>query len=145
MGELTTGDVAEKAGVDYQTVLYYEREGLIEEPPRLDNGYRQYPREAVRSIQFIQRAKELGFRLDETRQLLAIRDNQRTDCGEVVSFAREKRGEIRERINRLQRMESVLSDLIEECEETGGYDDCPILDTLVTEENGNGQANGFDG
>ncbi len=138
MSTLTTGDVADEAGVDYQTVLYYEREGLIDEPPRLDNGYRQYPQEAVRIIQFIQQAKELGFTLSETRKLLDIRHGDRADCEYVVSFARDKRLDIRDRIDRLQRIESVLTNLIEECEETGGYEECPIMDSLVVKNSDNG-------
>lgn len=129
---LTTGDVADEAGVDYQTVLFYEREGLIEEPPRLDNGYRQYPAETVRTIQFIQRAKQLGFTLAETQRLLAMREGQETDCDEVVSFARNKRSELRKKIDQLRKIEAVLSDLIHECDQTGGYEECPIMETLVT-------------
>lgn len=130
---LTTGDVADEAGVDYQTVLYYEREGLIEEPPRMDNGYRQYPHETVRTIQFIQRAKDLGFTLDETRKLLDIRDGTEADCNEVESFARKKRQDLRQRIDKLQNMESVLSDLIEKCAD-GEYEYCPILETLTEDK-----------
>ncbi|MFB6345855.1 MAG: MerR family DNA-binding protein [bacterium] len=130
---LTTGDVADEAGVDYQTVLYYEREGLIEKPPRLDNGYRQYPQNTVRTIQFIQRAKDLGFTLEETRKLLEIRDGSNADCDEVESFARDKRRDLQTRIEKLQKMESVLSDLIEECAD-GEYEYCPILETLTEDE-----------
>lgn len=130
---LTTGDVADEASVDYQTVLYYEREGLIEEPPRLDNGYRQYPHETVRTIQFIQRAKDLGFTLNETQKLLEIRDGSEADCEEVESFAREKRKDLRRRIDKLQNMESVLSNIIDECAD-GEYEYCPILETLTEEE-----------
>jgi len=101
---LTTGDVADRAGVDYQTVLFYEREGLIDEPPRLDNGYRQYPHEAVRTIQFIQQARDLDFTLDETRQLLDMRDGASAYYDEVESFAREKRTNLRTRIENLQKM-----------------------------------------
>lgn len=138
MSGLTTGDVADEAGVDYQTVLYYEREGLIDEPPRLENGYRQYPQETVRTIQFIQRANDLGFTLEETRQLLDIQDGSNADCSEVELFAREKRQDLRKRIDKLQKMESVLSDLIEECA-SGEYEYCPILETL-TEAETNGSA-----
>lgn len=67
---LTTGDVADEAGVDYQTVLCYEREGLIDEPPQLYNGYRQSPHEAVCTIQFMQRVRDLGFTLKEIDRLL---------------------------------------------------------------------------
>jgi len=139
MSGLTTGDVADEAGVDYQTVLYYEREGLIEEPPRLDNGYRQYPHDTVRTIQFIQRAKDLGFTLEETQKLLEIRDGSNADCDEVESFAREKRKDLRTRIEKLQKMEAVLSNLIEECAD-GEYEYCPILETL-TEDETNGSTN----
>ena len=133
MSALTTGDVADEAGVDYQTVLYYEREGLIDEPPRLDNGYRQYSWEAVRTIQFIQRAKNLGFTLKETRKLLNIQDGTKVDCDEVESFARKKRKDLQTRIEKLQKMDSVLSQLIDECAE-GEYEYCPIMETLDEDE-----------
>lgn len=135
---LTTGQVADEAGVKKDTVLYYEREGLIDEPPRLDNGYRQYPPEAVRTIQFIQQAKELGFTLDETQKLLEMREGEKADCDEVVSFARDKRRDIRKQIEQLQQIESVLSDLIDECEKNGNYDECPILESLIEKEIVNG-------
>lgn len=137
---LTTGDVADRANVNYQTVLYYEREGLIDEPPRLDNGYRQYPLKAVQTIQFVQGAKELGFTLNEIQQLLEIRDGSKVDCDKVESFARAKRQDLRKRIEKIQKMESVLSNLIQECDENGGYEDCPILETLV-EDKTNGTGN----
>lgn len=135
---LTTGQVADEAGVDYQTVLYYEDEGLIEEPPRLDNGYRQYPHEAVRVIRFIKRAQQLGFTLREIKQLLELEDTEDVSCEEVREFAREKRDEVRRKIEEYRKLESVLDELIQTCVDNDQPDDCPIMDALVEEAVQNG-------
>ncbi len=130
---LTTGQVAEEAGVDYQTVLYYEQEGLIEEPPRLDNGYRQFPPETVREIEFIKRARQLDFTLSEIETLQQLDQGENTDCESVMEFSREKLKEIRQTINDLKRVEGVLSNLLEQCETVGEVEPCPIIETLTTD------------
>jgi MerR family transcriptional regulator, copper efflux regulator len=73
MSTLTIGQVAKEAGVGVETLRYYEREGLVKEPPRRDSGYRQYPEDVVKRIHFIKRAQELGFSLKEIAELLALR------------------------------------------------------------------------
>lgn len=130
---LTTGQVADGAGVDYQTVLYYEKEGLIDEPPRLDNGYRQFPPETVRKIEFIRRARQLNFTLSEIKTLQQLDQGEDTDCKSVMEFSREKLKEIRQTIEDLQRVETVLSNLLEQCEATGEVEPCPIIETLITD------------
>lgn len=128
---LTTGQVADEAGVDYQTVLFYEKEGLIDEPPRLDNGYRQYPHEAVRAIRFIRRAQELGFTLQEIKKLMELEDARNASCEEVRRFASEKRDEIRQKIEEYRKLESALDELIRTCVDSDAPGECPIMDTLV--------------
>lgn len=72
---LRIGDVARQGGVNLQTIRYYEREGLLPEPPRLASGYRVFPESAVRRVRFIKRAQELGFSLAEIRDLLSLRED----------------------------------------------------------------------
>lgn len=125
------GELADAAGVGVETVRFYEREGLIPEPPRTGGGYRLYDAEAVRRVRFILRAKELGFTLGETRELLELRVTDPAACHDVEAAAREKITDIESRIRELERMRAVLDELVRACaanEETG---ECPILDSLT--------------
>ena len=130
---LTTGQVAEEAGVDYQTVLYYEKEGLIEEPPRLDNGYRQFPLETVRRIRFIKRAQELGFTLAEIEELLELTDGE-GDAEDIFDVTREKIAEVDEKIRDLQTLRSNLRNLAEACPGEGPLTECSIVQDLTDRE-----------
>ena len=77
---LKIGEVAQRGGVSLQAIRYYEREGLLPKPPRLASGYRMFPDTAVRRVQFIKRAQELGFSLAEIRELLSLRENAYAGC-----------------------------------------------------------------
>jgi Hg(II)-responsive transcriptional regulator len=127
---LTTGEAADRAGVNVQTVRYYERRGLIPEPPRTSGGFRQYGPEHVARIRFIKRAQELGFTLDEAGELLDLRATPEADRADVRAVAQEKRDAIQQKIADLQRMQATLDHLITACEGHGTTDDCPILHAL---------------
>lgn len=129
MEGMLIGAVARAAAVNIETVRFYEREGLIAHPPRTQSKYRKYPSSVVPRIRFIRRAKDLGFTLDEIRDLLALRD--RTDgCADVRERAEKKIAAIGERVAALQRMQAGLAELARTCAE--GPDDtrCPILNAL---------------
>src|SRR2546428_13493442 len=83
MGTLSIGQVARRAGVGIETVRFYEREGLLEVPPRRASGYRQYSGQVVKRIHFIKRAQKLGFSLKEITELLRLRVDGQTSCEEV--------------------------------------------------------------
>ena len=83
MTSFTTGQLAKRANVNIETIRYYERRGIIPEPPRRESGYRQYPDNAVARIQFIKRAQELGFTLEEIQSLLDLRVDPETPCAVV--------------------------------------------------------------
>src|SRR6266571_3012042 len=83
MESLSIGQVARRAGVGVETVRFYEREGLLEEPPRRASGYRQYSEQAIKRIHFIKRAQQLGFSLKEITELLMLRVDAQTSCEEV--------------------------------------------------------------
>lgn len=87
---LKIGEVADRAGVNLQTIRYYEREGLLPEPPRLASGYRMFPQDAVQQVRFIKRAQELGFTLAEIKELMALRVDQRRGSSGVRTLARGK-------------------------------------------------------
>src|SRR5438445_10622353 len=90
MGPLTIGQLARRAGVGIETVRFYERQGLLEEPARKESGYRQYQEDVVARLRFIKRAKELGFSLREIMELLSLRVDPTTRCAEVRSKAAAK-------------------------------------------------------
>jgi MerR family mercuric resistance operon transcriptional regulator/MerR family gold-responsive transcriptional activator of gol and ges genes len=128
--ELTIGRVARKAGVNIQTVRYYERRGLLSPDAYRDSGYRLYTDEAVRKLQFIRNAQELGFTLEEIAGLLRLRIGRRTRCGDVRKKAETKLYQVNEKIGRLQSMRRVLTGLIHTCRKRGSTDACPILRSL---------------
>src|ERR1041384_5413921 len=98
MKPLTIGEVARRAGVGVETVRFYERQGLLAEPPRRGSGYRQYDQEAVAVLRFIRRAKELGFTLREIKGLLALRLDASATRAEVRKQAEAKLADIEARI-----------------------------------------------
>lgn len=127
---LTTGEVANQAGVNLQTVRYYERRGLIPEPPRTGGGFRQYAPEAVGRIRLVKRAQELGFTLDEIEELLALRADEGADAVEVKRLAEAKAADIAAKIRDLERMKATLDALAAACSGEGSTGDCSILHAL---------------
>ncbi len=130
MEQLKTGELAKRAGVNVETLRFYEREGLIPEPPRRMSGYREYPAESIQLIRFIKRAQELGFSLREVRELLALRVESGTTCADVRQKASEKVSEVRQKIADLQAIERALGTLTATCSGDGPLTECPILDCL---------------
>ncbi|MEX2541441.1 MAG: MerR family transcriptional regulator [Trueperaceae bacterium] len=136
IGVLKIGQVARQAGLGVETVRFYERQGLLEEPPRTDAGYRQYPTETVSRLRFIQRAKALGFSLAEIKELISLRldfpadADADADAGEVRSRAQGKIDEIEAKIGDLRRMKSALVKLVSACDGASSTDYCPILTAL---------------
>jgi len=133
---LTIGQVARLARVGVETVRFYEREGLLQEPARRASGYRQYPEDVIARLRFIRRAKELGFSLKEIRELLALRVDPETTCAEVRSRAEAKIADVEEKIQALQRIRKALVKLTGVCRGRGPTSECPILDALDKEEEG---------
>ena len=137
MVHLKTGELAKRAGVNVETLRFYERVGLIPEPPRRVSGYREYPAESVRLIKFIKRAQELGFSLREVRELLELRVGPETTCADVRRRAHGKVLEVRRKIADLRAIERALQSLSAACSGEGPLSDCPILkclDGTTTEE-----------
>ena len=131
MGQgLTTGKLARAVDVNVETLRYYERRGLLPEPPRRDSGYRAYPPESVDRLRFIKGAQALGFTLEEIQELLELRVDESASSGEVRSRAQDKVAQINEKICALQEMRDALSHLIEQCSGEGPMSDCPILEAM---------------
>ncbi len=131
MEQLTIGQVAKRAGTGVETVRFYERQGLIPEPPRSPSGYRQYPEETVARLRFIRRAKELGFSLREIGELISLRLDDSAGAADVKEQAEEKIRDIDEKIHDLERMRTSLSELTRVCSGSGATDACPILNALT--------------
>ncbi len=131
---LKIGEVAERGGVNLQTIRYYEREKLLPEPPRLASGYRIYPVQTVRRVRFIKRAQEIGFTLAEIRGLLAIRIDADRNSSEVRTLAQAKITDIEQKIQTLQLMKQVLSRITERCSGCGPTSECPILESIDSDE-----------
>ena len=128
----TIGKVAKQAGVGVETVRFYERQGLITQPRRT-TGFREYDPEVVKKLRFIRRAKELGFTLNEIKELLNLRASPRSRCANVKEQAQKKIENIQEKIRTLNRMKRALVELTEACAGNGNTGDCPILDALDKE------------
>ena len=127
---LTIGQVAKHAGVNVETIRFYEREGLIGKPQRRPSGYRQYEPDIIRRIGFIQRAKELGFSLREIGELLSLRVARGQTCTDVKARAVAKIEGIDGKIAVLERMRAALVRLSAACVGRGPVSECPILDAL---------------
>jgi MerR family mercuric resistance operon transcriptional regulator len=126
---LRIGEVAGRAGVNVQTLRFYERRGLLPEPPRRASGYREYAPESVRRVRFIKRAQELGFTLAEVEELLRLREDPRIPCREVRATAETKIADIEEKMRRLPAMRAALAALVESCAANREHH-CPLLEAL---------------
>jgi len=133
MSGSTIGKVAKKSGVGVETVRFYERLGLIEQPPRSDGGYRKYPEETVVRIQFIKQAKRLGFTLKEIGELLMLQKSADISCGDFQRRAESKLVDVKNRIEELERIRDVLNSLIQSCSMEKSTEECPILNVMKGE------------
>src|SRR5262249_4860828 len=123
--KLKTGQVAAKAGVNVQTLRYYERRGLLKEPERRSSGYREYEPDAVRLVRFIKRAQELGFTLKEIEELLQFREDRRSSCAAVRAAAQAKIEDIERKVESLRAMKRALAVLVDSCARDGSMRECP--------------------
>jgi MerR family mercuric resistance operon transcriptional regulator len=124
---MTIGKVAKSAGIGIETIRFYERRGLLDEPARRESGYRQYDREVITRLRFIKRAQELGFSLKEIEELLSIRRNTRSNCGDVKAKTTAKIAEIERKIEDLKRIKAALRRVTNVCPGKGALSICPIL------------------
>ena len=128
---LTIGQASKLAGVNRETLRYYEREGIIEPPERKDSGYRIYPPTIVKRLRFIKRAQGLGFSLKEISELIALRsDLKGATCREVKQYAQDKVKTIEKKLYDLRQIRKRLKELIAVCDEENPLNTCPILDAF---------------
>jgi Cu(I)-responsive transcriptional regulator len=128
---MNVGDAARRAGLPAKTIRYYEEIGLIA-PQRAGNGYRDYSGDDVHRLAFLKRARNLGFSIDDCRQLMALYRDRSRASADVRQIASDHVGAIEEKIRELQSMRATLQKLIHACH---GDDrpDCPILEEMAGE------------
>jgi len=127
---LTIGALSERTEVNIETIRYYERIGILPNPPRSAGGHRLYGKEHAQRLVFIRRSRQLGFSLDQVRELLGLSSGRRMTCARVKNITEQHIADIRRRVRDLKRLERVLSELTSQCrgDEMG---ECPILEALT--------------
>ncbi|MGR9045120.1 MAG: Hg(II)-responsive transcriptional regulator [Gammaproteobacteria bacterium] len=125
----TIGTLAKKAGVNVETIRFYQRRGLLVEPVKPFKGIRHYTEQDAQRVRFIKQGQKLGFSLDEILELLRLEDGQH--CREAKDIAQQKLVSIRERIEGLRTMEKALSGLVESCARNSDSVSCPIIQALL--------------
>ncbi|MAT59402.1 MAG: hypothetical protein CMF23_15625 [Ignavibacteriae bacterium] len=131
MEHYKVGEIAEKIGVNIETLRYYEKIKIMPKPKRMESRYRIYDELDLKRLLFIKRAKELGFTLKEIKELLNIKIESTATCGDVKHLAENKLTDIEERIKDLKSIKNVLVKLVNQCVcEELSTDECPILEVI---------------
>jgi MerR family mercuric resistance operon transcriptional regulator len=125
---LTIGAFAKAAGVNVETIRYYQRKGLLMEPDKPYGGIRRYGGADVARVKFVKAAQRLGFSLNEIGELLKLEDG--THCREAAELVTLRLADVRARLTDLTRMEQALSTLVNECCTHDGHVSCPLIDAL---------------
>ena len=134
--KLTIGRLAKAAGVNVETIRFYERKGHLKQPPKV-GSFRTYPTEYISRIHFIKRTQELGFTLKEAQEILELRVKEEAKCEDVLIRTEEKIEEINQKIKDLKRMKKSLEVLASCCEERNiPLSECPILECFLTSKRG---------
>jgi DNA-binding transcriptional MerR regulator len=125
------GELALQAGVNPQTLRYYERRGLLEAERGATSGFREYLPDAVRQVRFIRRAQDLGFTLEEIRDLLVLWPDSATSCPTVRARARATLERIDGKLADLREMRGALAKYVAACQNRAGSEACPLLEDLA--------------
>lgn len=124
----TIGSLARQVGVNVETIRYYQRRGIAQEPDKPPRGIRHYTEDHARRLRFIKEAQKLGFSLNEVGELLSLEDG--LHCRQVEAIAGHKLAIVRERIAQLGKIEDVLAALVGECHGNRGKLRCPLIASL---------------
>lgn len=127
----TRGQLAKLTKVNAETIRYYEKSGLLEEPKRGSNGYRLYFKEDVDRLRFIRRCRELGFSVNEIKALLSLSHLDEAHCEQVKEASKTHLNDIQNKIRDLLKIQSSLTDLIKQCEDNT-TPSCPMLENLFS-------------
>ncbi len=137
-GRIAIGALSKHTGTNIETIRYYERVALLPAPARSSGGYRLYGTDHLKRLNFIRRARSLGFSLAEVRKLLALSDQRRRPCAEVRAVAAAHLEDVKGKIADLRTMERVLASTIARCE-AGSGSHCPMIDALYTNGDSGGR------
>ena len=129
----TIGGLSKKTGVNIETIRYYEKIGVMPKPQRSEGGNRLYDTEQVKRLSFIRRSRELGFSLDEIRELLRLVDEKTFTCAEIAALSQKHLDDIRAKIKDLRKIERHMKDMLSQCSRER-TPDCATLDTLFNEK-----------
>jgi MerR family mercuric resistance operon transcriptional regulator len=124
------GELAERSGCNIETVRFYEKQGLLPAPPRTARGHRDYAPEHLKRLTFIRRSRELGFTLEEVRNLLGLVDGSEWTCAEVRAMTLDHLADVRRKLADLQNLAAILEDMAAQCS-GGAVPECPIIDALL--------------
>jgi len=126
---LGIGALSKLTGVKIETIRYYERQKLLVDPPRTEGGHRCYSQDHLKRLSFIRRSRQLGFSMEEIRELLVMVDGGSYTCGEVKALTVEHAKSVREKINDLEKIETTLLSISARCK-GGKIPECPIVEAL---------------
>lgn len=127
-------EFADKCGINKETIRYYEKKRLLQEPSKTTAGYRIYSDDDVKRVGFIKRMQELGFSLSEIYKLLGVVDKDEIRCEDMFEFVSKKEMEVQKQIEDLKRIDRMLKDLKQRCPDEKRLHACPIIETLIEEE-----------
>jgi len=125
---ITIGGAADAAGVNVETIRFYQRKGLLSRPGRSYGTARRYGEADVARVKFVKSAQRLGFSLEEVAGLLTLEDG--THCDEARVVAEQKLEDVRAKLDDLRRIESVLARLVGRCSASRGTISCPLIAAL---------------
>jgi len=133
--EFSIGQLAKQTDCKVETIHFYEKAGIMPKPPRTEGGHRIYTSSDVKRLGFIRRSRDLGFSIEQIKELLKFIDESDHYCGEVKAMAMQQSIEVQKKIDDLLRLKKALYEVVCECK-GGGYsiDDCPIIDALYVEK-----------
>lgn len=123
----TIGKIAKELDINIETIRFYERRGLIQQPLKPNVGYRHYPDETISRVRFIKRTQQLGFTLEEIANFLGLNDRP---CIQIQDSVEHKLNAVKDKMEDLQRLETVLNDLLEQCHSNDDESHCPIFNSL---------------
>lgn len=128
---MRSGELAGRAGVNVETLRYYERRGLLASPPRTPGGHREYPRTAVELLRFVKHCQRLGFTLDDVDELLHLDAGGPESCDAARALATARKADLDARIADLQRMRDSLTELLATCDRPRADRACLLLAALL--------------
>lgn len=127
----SVGQLAKESGCKVETVHYYEKIALMPKPPRTEGGHRIYALPDVKRLNFIRRSRELGFKIEQIKDLLKFIDEPNHYCGEVRAMAMQQARVMQEKIDDLHKLQKALNEMVVKCKNSdNSIDDCPIVDAL---------------